>query len=259
MNTLPEDLLFSLENKTALITGSSQGLGLVMARGLMRNGARVILNGRDKDKLQKSVSMLRAEGGEVEFIVMDVCDHDSVASGIAAIDSSFGSIDILVNNAGIQRRGELIEMEYETWQQVLDINLTAPFLVAQCVVPSMIKRQKGKIINTCSLMSEVGRATTGPYTSAKGGLKMLTRAMAVEWAQYNIQVNGVGPGYFATEMTQPLVEDQDFSAWVKQRTPAGRWGQPEELIGAVVFLASEASSFVNGQILYVDGGILASL
>lgn len=251
--------IFSLADKTALITGSSRGLGLVMARGLMLGGAKVILNGRNEALLQESVSALKTEGGEVDGVVMDVCSQDSVASAVAEIESEHGVPDILINNAGIQRRGELVEMKLDDWQDVVATNLTAPFLVSKHVAPGMIRRKQGKIINICSLMSEVGRATTGPYTAAKGGLKMLTRAMAIEWARYNIQVNAIGPGYFATEMTKPLVDDQNFSDWVKQRTPAQRWGNPQELIGAAIFLASEASSFVNGQVIYVDGGILAGL
>ncbi|RMH61732.1 MAG: SDR family oxidoreductase [Bacteroidetes bacterium] len=251
--------LFDLTGRRALVTGSSQGLGRVLARGLARAGAAVVLNGRHTDRLERTAAELSAEGLTVACRAFDVTDEAGVAAGIAAIEAEHGPIDILVNNAGIQRRAPLAEMSRADWQAVLDTNLSSAFLVARAVVPGMIERQHGKIINICSLMSEVGRPTTGNYAAAKGGLKMLTRAMAVEWGPHNIQVNGIGPGYFATEMTRPLVEDPDFNAWICARTPARRWGRPEELIGAAVFLASAASSFVNGQVLYVDGGVLAAL
>jgi len=179
--------------------------------------------------------------------------------GLSAIEGQVGPIDILVNNAGVQRRGALESLDEGAWREVLDTNLTAVFLVSRRVVRGMIERRRGKIINICSLMSEVGRETTGNYAASKGGLKMLTRAMTVEWARHNIQANGIGPGYFLTEMTRKLADDPEFGAWIRRRTPAGRWGDPEELVGAAVFLASRASDFVNGQILYVDGGILAAL
>jgi len=250
--------LFDLTGRTALVTGSSQGLGLALAQGLAAAGAAVILNGRDAKKLS-AAETLRATGARVNTAVFDVTDEMAVKREIARVEATVAPIDILVNNAGIQRRVPLEQAPLETWREVIDTNLTSAFIVARAVAPSMIARGAGKIINICSLMSEVGRATTGPYTAAKGGLKMLTRAMAVEWAKHGLQINGIGPGYFATELTKPLVEDPVFNAWVCQRTPAGRWGRPEELIGAAVFLAGPASSFVNGQILYVDGGMLAAL
>ncbi len=247
--------LFDLSGRNVLITGSSEGLGLAMAGGLARAGAKVILNGRDLDKLQLAVDTLVGDGLDAHGASFDVTDSADVNQAITALDP----IDVLVNNVGRHRRAKLAEMDDETWAEVLDVNLTSAFYVARAVAAGMIERERGKIINICSLMSELGRQTTGNYAAAKGGLKMLTRAMTVEWARFNIQINGVGPGYFLTEMTRPLLDDPAFDAWLTARTPAGRWGDPSELIGPVVFLASDASSFVNGQILYVDGGILASL
>ncbi len=251
--------LFDLTGRVILVTGSSQGLGYTLARGLAQAGATVILNGRSPARLDEAVAGLREAGLDARGYAFDVTDGPAVASAIARIEREVGPIDVLVNNAGIQRRAPLEQFDTAVWREVLDTNLTAPFLVGQQVARGMIARGAGKIINICSLMSEVGRPTIAPYATAKGGLKMLTRAMATEWAQHNIQVNGIGPGYFKTEMNRALFEDEQFDAWITARTPARRWGEPEELIGPAVFLASEASSFVNGQIIYVDGGILASL
>lgn len=251
--------LFDLTGRVILVTGSSQGLGYTLARGLAQAGATVILNGRSPARLDEAVAGLREAGLDARGYAFDVTDGSAVASAIARIEREVGPIDVLVNNAGIQRRAPLEQFDTAVWREVLDTNLTAPFLVGQQVARGMIARGAGKIINICSLMSEVGRPTIAPYATAKGGLKMLTRAMATEWAQHNIQVNGIGPGYFKTEMNRALFEDEQFDAWITARTPARRWGEPEELIGPAVFLASEASSFVNGQIIYVDGGILASL
>jgi gluconate 5-dehydrogenase len=251
--------LFDLKGAIALVTGSSQGLGFEIARGLGEAGATVVLNGRNEAKLDSAVAPIKSLGISVHSVKMDVRDEDDISARIPDIENSIGPITVLVNNAGIQKRGKLEEIDRTTWQDVIDTNLTASFLVSKHVAKGMIKRKSGKIINICSVMSELGRATTGPYTAAKGGLKMLTRAMAVEWACHNIQINGIGPGYFLTEMTKPLADDPDFDGWVKGRTPARRWGIPEELIGTAVYLASEASNFVNGQIIYVDGGMTISV
>ena len=251
--------MFSLSGKTALITGSSRGLGFVIARGLAKAGAMIILNGRDDTSLKQAADELTSEGLNVSFTVFDVTNEEQIRDKVNLIESQTGGIHILVNNAGIQKRRTLADMSFEEWQSVIDINLTGAFLTAREVVKGMINRKNGKIINICSLMSELGRETTGNYSSSKGGLKMLTRAMAVEWAKYNIQVNGIGPGYFLTELTQPLASDPEFDSWLKRRTPAGRWGNPEELVGTAVFLSSDASSFINGQIIYIDGGFLASV
>ena len=253
------NLLFDLSGKSALITGSSQGLGFELARGLGQAGATIILNGRNEAKLSKATESLQGLGATAHSLQMDILDDAQVQKKIPQIENRVGPIDILVNNAGIQRRGKLEDLDLATWQAVLDTNLTSVFMVSRLIARGMIARRAGKIINICSLMSEVGRPTTGPYTASKGGLKMLTKAMATEWGPYNIQVNGIGPGYFLTEMTQPLADDPAFDGWLKQRTPANRWGKPEELVGTAVYLASSASNFVNGQIIYVDGGILASL
>ena len=251
--------MFSLKGKTALITGSSRGLGLTIARGLGKAGAKIILNGRNKESLIQAQKICMKNGIATNYSVFDVFDENQVRDEINRIEKESGGIDILVNNAGIHKRKLLVEMTLEDWKSVLDVNLTGAFIATREVVKGMIERKSGKIINICSLMSEVGRETTGNYTASKGGLKMLTKAMAVEWAKYNIQVNGIGPGYFLTELTKPLAENPEFNSWLTKRTPAGRWGDPQELIGTAVFLASEASDFINGQIIYVDGGFLASV
>ena len=250
---------FDLTGRTALITGSSQGLGFALARGLAEAGASLVLNGRDEKKLAVAADGLRSEGAKVTTAAFDVNDAAGIAREVSRIETEFAPIDILVNNAGIQRRAPLAEMKEQQWREVLDTNLTSAFLVTRQVAPRLIARRSGKIINTCSLMSEVCRPSTGNYAAAKGGLKMLTRAMATEWAQHNLQINGLGPGYFLTELTRPLAENAEFDRWIRQRTPAGRWGDPKELVGATVFLASAASDFVNGQVIYVDGGLLAAI
>ena len=251
--------LFDLTGRVALVTGSSRGLGLAFARGLGAAGATVCLNGRDEQTLARAVETLRGDRIAAEGFAFDVTDAEQVARGVAELERTFGRVDVLVNNAGINLRAPLEDVDLATWRSVLETNLTGPLLVTQRVVKGMIERRRGKIINICSLLSELGRNTVGPYAAAKGGLKMLTRAMATEWARHNIQANAIGPGYFATEMTRPLVEDPEFNAWITARTPARRWGRPAELIGPAVFLASSASDFVNGQVIYVDGGILAAL
>jgi gluconate 5-dehydrogenase len=251
--------LFDLSGRLALITGSSRGIGHTLARGMAQAGAGVVLNGRDAAALDRARDALTAEGFGAHVAVFDVTDAAAVEAGIAKIEADVGPLDILVNNAGIQRRAPLETMDVDAWRAVLDTNLTSAFLVGQRVGRRMIGRRRGKIVNVCSLMSEVGRPTVANYAAAKGGLKMLTRSMAVEWARHNVQINGIGPGYFLTDMTRALHADPAFDAWIRSRTPAGRWGQPEELVGAAVFLSSAASDFVNGQILYVDGGLLAAI
>ena len=253
--------LFDLTGRTALITGSSQGIGLALARGLAQAGAAVVLNGRDEKKLTAAAATVRAAvpGARVTIAAVNVTNGAACEAAVAKIEADFAPIDILINNAGIQRRAPLAEMTEAQWREVLDTDLTSAFLVARAVGPRMIARGAGKIINTCSVMSEVSRPTIANYAAAKGGLKMLTRAMAVEWAKHGLQCNGLGPGYIVTELNRALVENVEFNKWICGRTPAGRWGQPEELVGAAVFLSSPASNFVNGQILYVDGGLLAAL
>jgi gluconate 5-dehydrogenase len=250
--------LFDLTGKTALVTGSSGGLGLAMARGLADAGARVVLNGRDKTKLAAATKSFEAAGRHVSTLAFDVADEAAVRAAFERFDADGVAIDILVNNAGNQLRKPMIDLTSEEWRGILDTHLTAAFHVGREAARRMIARGAGgKIINMGSLASEVARATIAPYTAAKGGIKMLTRSMAAEWAKHNIQANAIGPGYIVTEMTEPLVNDAKFDAWVKSRTPSGRWGRPEDLIGVTLFLASAASDYVNGQIVYVDGGLLA--
>jgi gluconate 5-dehydrogenase len=248
-----------LKQKTALVTGSSTGLGLVLAEGLAEAGARVVLNGRNAERLEEAVSVFRSKGFDVDSQQFDITDSEDVAKGIAEIQDKYGDIDILVNNAGMQYRKPLEEFPLEAWDRIIQTNLTGAFIVSRAVVQGMISKKRGKIINICSLQAELGRQTIAPYAASKGGLKMLTRAMCVEWAQYNIQVNAIGPGYFATEMTRPLREDAKFDSWLRNRTPAGRWGDPTELVAPLLLFASSGSDFINGQILFVDGGIIAAI
>ena len=241
------------------MTGSSRGIGLALARGLGEAGARVILNARDVGRTAAAVQALREGGVDAEACAFDVTDPEQVAAGVAEIEGRVGALEILVNNAGIQRRGPLLDAPEAIWAEVLDTNLTAVFRVGREVARRMATRRRGRIINIASLMSEVARPGVGPYAAAKGGVKMLTRAMCVEWAPLGISVNAIGPGYFATDLNADLVADKTFDAWIRGRTPAGRWGNVDELVGAAIFLASDAASFVNGQTLYVDGGVLAGL
>ena len=251
------EALFSVSGKTVLITGSYRGLGLSLLQGFAAAGARVVVNGRSAEEVEVVARDLNDRGFEAYASSFDVTDEAAVQTHVDDITGSFGPIDILVNNAGIQRRPKLEEMPVDDFRSVLETNLTSAFITSKAVVPGMMERGGGKIINICSLMSDLARPTTGNYAAAKGGLRMLTRSMAGEWAQHNIQANGIGPGYFETDMTRPLKEDPDFNKWICNRTPAGRWGQPEELQGLAIFLASPASSFINGQVIYVDGGLTA--
>jgi gluconate 5-dehydrogenase len=252
-------MLFNVTGKRILITGSTSGIGFVLAEGLAKAGAYVILNGRTKEKTDASVNRLIDSGYEAAGFTFDITDPVEVETRISQIENTLGKIDVLVNNAGIQQRGPLEEFTLEDWNNVLKVDLTGAFIVSKAVVKGMISRKYGKIINICSLQSELARPSIAPYATAKGGLKMLTRAMAAEWAKYNIQVNGIGPGYFKTPMTKALYENPEFDKWLCQRTPANRWGNPEELVGALIFLSSDASSFINGQLIFVDGGITACI
>jgi gluconate 5-dehydrogenase len=252
--------LFDLKGKRALVTGATHGLGMSMASGLANAGAEIIVNGSSQERLDRAIAAYAADGIKAHGYVFDVTDETAVISAIALIEKEVGPIDILVNNAGIIKRIPVIDMEVSDWEQVLKIDLTGPFIMSKQVGKYMITRHAGKIINICSMMSEVGRETVSAYAAAKGGLKMLTKNLATEWAKYNIQVNGIGPGYFATSQTAPIrVEGHPFNDFIIRRTPAERWGNPEDLQGTAIFLASKASDFVTGHIVYVDGGILASL
>jgi gluconate 5-dehydrogenase len=252
--------LFDLSGKRALITGASHGLGMAVAMGLAKAGATIIVNGTSKERLDKAIGEYSARGVKAHAYVFDVTNESEIITNVEKIEKEVGFIDILVNNAGIIKRIPVTEMELPEWEKVISTDLTGPFLMSKYVGKKMIARRAGKIINMCSMMSEVGRETVTAYAAAKGGLKMLTKNMATEWAKYNIQVNGIGPGYFATEQTAPIrVNGNPFNEFIIKRTPAERWGKPEDLQGAAIFLASHASDFVNGHILYVDGGILASL
>ena len=253
--------LFNLSGKVALVTGATQGLGMAMAAGLGEAGARLVINGHSsQEKLDNAVAVFKDAGFDASGYLFDVTKEEQVAGAIDEIESDIGPIDILVNNAGIIRRVPLLDMPLDEWELVVKTDLTSVFIVSRAVVPRMIERGGGKVVNICSILSELGRDSVGAYSAAKGGLAMLTRNMATEWARFNIQVNGIGPGYFATEQTRALRSDGDsFNNFIVKRTPAGRWGDPDDLKGAAVFLASAASDFVNGQIIYVDGGILATI
>jgi len=253
--------MFNLTGKTALVTGATHGLGMAMANGLGAAGVRLVVNGNSsQQKIVKAVAAYKDAGFDAAGYRFNVTDENEVAAAVERIESEVGPIDILVNNAGIIRRVPLLDMPLDEWELVVKTDLTSAFIVSKAVVPGMVERGGGKVINICSMMSELGRDSVGAYAAAKGGLKMLTRSMATEWARHNIQVNGIGPGYFATEQTKPIrVDGHPFNDFIVGRTPAGRWGNPEDLQGAAVFLASPASDFVNGQIIYVDGGILATI
>ncbi|MDD2244549.1 MAG: gluconate 5-dehydrogenase [Dysgonamonadaceae bacterium] len=254
---------FSLKDKIALVTGAAHGIGFSMAAALAEAGARIVFNSSSESSMQKGLEEYEKLGVKARGFVCDVRDEKAVKLMVDTINKEVGEIDILVNNAGIIKRIPAVEMEVDEYREVIDVDLVAPFILSKAVAPSMIRRGGGKIINICSLMSELGRETVSAYAAAKGGLKMLTRTLASEWGKYNIQVNGLGPGYIATSQTAPLREKQPdgsphpFDSFIISKTPAERWGTPDDLAGPAVFLASEASDFVNGHILYVDGGILA--
>ncbi|BDD38412.1 MULTISPECIES: gluconate 5-dehydrogenase [Streptococcus] len=254
---------FSLKGKIALITGGSYGIGFAIALAYAKAGATIVFNDITQELVDKGLSAYRSEGIEAHGYVCDVTDEEGIQAMVAQIEEEVGVVDILVNNAGIIRRVPMIEMTAAQFRQVIDIDLNAPFIVSKAVIPSMIKKGHGKIINICSMMSELGRETVSAYAAAKGGLKMLTKNIASEYGEANIQCNGIGPGYIATPQTAPLRELQadgtrhPFDQFIIAKTPAARWGEPEDLMGPAVFLASDASNFVNGHILYVDGGILA--
>ena len=250
---------FDVKDKVVLITGSSRGIGNTLATGFASAGSKVILNGMDPKRLLRAVDSLMGISSTIYGYPFDVTDYESVKNIIPRIEEEVGAIDILVNNAGIQRRAPLSEMTMEEWTQVIQINLNAVFYLSQQVAKRMIPRKKGKIINISSLNAEGARPTIANYCSAKGGLNALTRSMATEWGQYNIQTNGIGPGYFKTDLTRKLLDNPEFDAWVKQEVPLQRWGDPEELIGTAIYLASRASDYVNGFTIYVDGGWRASL
>ena len=250
---------FSLAGRVALVTGSSTGIGFALAGGLASAGARVVLNGRDKARLEHAAALLRNQGADVVTESFDVTDRAAVTAAVAHIEDTVGPIDILVNNAGMTRRAPLDEFAQEDWDRIMGCNVDSVLLAGQAVARRMLPRKRGKIINTCSIMSELGRPGTAPYAASKGAIKMLTKGMAVDWGPQGLNVNGIGPGYFKTELTSALVANPEFSSWLVNRTPSRRWGDVEDLVGAAVFLASDASNFVNGHILYVDGGLAASV
>lgn len=251
--------LFSLEGRLALVTGSGQGIGFALARGLAEHGASVVLNGRDDARIGSAVEKLRDAGFKAHASIFDVTDFRAVAADIDRIEAEIGAIDILVNNAGIQFRAPLEDFPEEQWERLFKTNVSGAFHAGKAVARHMIPRGKGKIINIGSVQSELARPNIAPYTATKGAIRNLTRGMCTDWAKHGLQINAIAPGYFRTEMNQALVDNPEFSAWLEKRTPAGRWGTVDELIGAAVFLASDASSFVNGHTLYVDGGMTASV
>jgi gluconate 5-dehydrogenase len=253
------DAPFDLSGKIALVTGAYRGLGFAIATGLARAGATVVLNARKEAAVDEAAQALRAQGLAADTSVFDVTDRAAVRAAVATIHATHGSVDILFNNAGIQRRGALVDFSQSDWDAVIATNLTAPFIVSQAVLPGMIAKRRGKIVHIASLMSEMARPSVVPYTAAKGGVRQLTRGMAVELAPHNIQVNAIAPGYFATEMNRALLDNAEFTAWVNKRTPAGRWGNPTEIAGLAVFLASSASDYVTGQMMIIDGGMSVAL
>lgn len=251
--------LFDLSGRIALITGSSRGLGYAMAQGLAEAGATVILNGQNADNLASAAAEFAKQGFTVHTSIFNVTDSAQVKAEVARLNAEVGQIDILINNAGINFRQPLVEYDENEWRRVIDVNLNGVFYVSKAVMPSMVERKSGKIINIASLMSDSSRKTIPAYTASKGAVKQLTKAMATELAEHNIQVNAIAPGFFKTDLNIPLINNPEFNSWVERRTPAGRWGDPSELRGIAVFLASDASTYVNGQTIFVDGGMLAAL
>ena len=251
--------LFALHGKRALVTGSSQGIGFALARGLAAAGAELVINGRDVAKMDAAAQVLRDEGATVHTLAFDVTEAAAVASAIDGFEAETGAIDILINNAGMQHRTPLEDFPPEAFERLMKTNVTSVFLVGQAVARHMIKRGAGKIVNIASVQTALARPGIAPYTATKGAVANLTKGMATDWAKYGLQCNAIAPGYYDTPLNAALVDDPEFSAWLEKRTPAGRWGQVEELVGACVFLSSPASSFVNGHTLFVDGGITASL
>lgn len=252
--------LFNLQGKNALVTGGTHGLGMAMAEALAQAGAQLIITGNTPSKMQAALEYYHSKGYQATGYLFDVTNEVDAAINVEKITAEIGDIHILVNNAGIIQREPAISMAVSDFRKVIDVDLVGPFIMAQLVAKQMIERREGKIINICSMMSELGRSTVSAYAAAKGGLKMLTKNLATEWAKYNIQVNGIGPGYFATSQTEPIrVDGHPFNEFIISRTPAARWGDPEDLGGTAIFLASKASDFINGQIIYVDGGILATI
>ena len=249
---------FDLAGRIALVTGGGSGLGFAIARGLANAGARVAINGRNFDKLELAKSALAEEGINAHAYAFDVGDEESVAAGLSALERDLGPVDILVNNAAVNRRQPLDQFSLSDWRMLHNTNVDGPFLMLRATVPGMKARQRGKVINICSIASDLGRPGIVAYAANKGALKMMTRALAVELAPFNVQVNGIAPGFFKTAMNAPLVADREFSAWVERRTPAGRWGEPPEIAGAAVFLASPAADYITGHLLYVDGGFTAA-
>ena len=259
MNKPDRNNPFDLTGSRALITGSGQGIGLALAKGLAEAGAAIVLNGRGREKIEHAAAELRKEGFTVDTLVFDVTDRNAMLSSIDRVESEIGAIDILVNNAGIQHRAPLEDFPADAWERIVNTNLSSVFHVSQAVAKHMIPRKRGKIINICSVLSQLGRSTVAPYAATKGGVAMLTKGMCADWAKYGIQINGIAPGYIKTALNKVLIENNEFTDWLCKRTPAGRWGNAEELCGTAVFLSSKASNFVNGQIIFVDGGLTSSV
>jgi len=251
--------LFNLTGRIALVTGSTQGIGLAMAEGLAAHGATVVINGRNPNRLAKVIETMQGKSIAMRGSLFDVTDRRQIDNGIESIETHIGPIDILINNAGMQHRAPLEDYPTDKWDELIRTNISSVFHVSQSVARRMIPRGRGKIINIGSVQSELARPSIAPYTMTKGAVRNLTRGMCADWAKHGLQVNGIGPGYFKTPLNQALVDSEEFSDWLKKRTPAARWGETQELVGAAVFLASDASSFVNGHMLYVDGGITASV